>query len=277
MWDIRDLTNIRFLDYNAKLDSHFDLQYLAELHDDCADRRMVPQATSTGANLAADVDLQIYLAPHLITLAPGYELVSKEIKRLAAAGYVEFINYLCSLPCRFIQQETHFRKLEPERPRRNSDAGGPRGKPLYGNLGVLVRPLNDAICDIPASEHPDPEDTAYPFQNDTKRTTGILGSDRLPPPRLSTRVRKRLPWEAKPHIPDVLHNAMVLMYAARVFKLDLYVITDDWEDMFNQFRLAPWELWKVEFVFGHVADKVGDKNVLGVVLEYNLGYDFCEC
>ena len=27
VWDIRDLTNIRLLDYNAKLDSHFDLQY----------------------------------------------------------------------------------------------------------------------------------------------------------------------------------------------------------------------------------------------------------
>ena len=81
---------------------------------------MASQVTSTGADFAADVNLQIYLAPYLTALAPGYELVSKDIKRLAAAGYVEFINYLGFLPCRFIQQGTHFRKLESERSRRIS-------------------------------------------------------------------------------------------------------------------------------------------------------------
>ena len=272
VWDIRDLANIRLLDYHAPLSSHFDLDYLAELLDGCADRSMVSQVTSTGADFAADVALQIYLAPHLTTLAPGYALVSKEIKRLAKAGYVEFINYLGFLPCRFIQQGTRCRKLEPERPRRISDAGGPRGEPLFDSLGVQVIPLNDAIRNIPLSEHPD--DKSYQFLNDTERTTGILGSEGLLPPRPTARIRKRLPWEAKPHIPDVLHNIMVLMYAARIFSLDLYVVTDDWKDMFNQFRLAPWELWKVGFAFGHLSDTIGDKTVLGVVLEYTLGYGF---
>ena len=272
VWDIRDLANIRLLDYHAPLSSHFDLDYLAELLDGCADRSMVSQVTSTGADFAADVALQIYLAPHLTTLAPGYALVSKEIKRLAKAGYVEFMNYLGFLPCRFIQQGTRCRKLEPERPRRISDAGGPRGEPLFDSLGVQVIPLNDAIRNIPLSEHPD--DKSYQFLNDTERTTGILGSEGLLPPRPTARIRKRLPWEAKPHIPDVLHNIMVLMYAARVFSLDLYVVTDDWKDMFNQFRLAPWELWKVGFAFGHLSDTIGDKTVLGVVLEYTLGYGF---
>ena len=272
VWDIRDLANIRLLDYHAPLSSHFDLDYLAELLDDCADRSMVSQVTSTGADFAADVALQIYLAPHLTTLAPGYALVSKEIKRLAKAGYVEFINYLGFLPCRFIQQGTRCRKLEPERPRRISDAGGPRGEPLFDSLGVQVIPLNDAIRTIPESERPG--DKSYQFLNDTERTTGILGSEGLLPPRPTARIRKRLPWEAKPHIPDVLHNTMVLMYAARIFSLDLYVVTDDWKDMFNQFRLAPWELWKVGFAFGHLSDTIGDKTVLGVVLEYTLGYGF---
>ena len=153
VWDIRDLANIKLLDYHAKLDSHFDLDYLAELLDGCADRSMVSQVTSTGADFAADVALQIYLAPHLTTLAPEYELVSKEIKRLVEAGYVEFISYLGFLPCRFIQQGTRARKLEPERPRRISDAGGPRGEPLFGKLGIQVIPLNDVIRDIPLSGH----------------------------------------------------------------------------------------------------------------------------
>ena len=87
---------------------------------------MVSQVTTTGAIFNADVALQIYMAPHLTTLAPGYEMVPKELKRLASAGYVEFVSFLSFLPCRFIQQGTRARRLEPERPRRISGAGTPR-------------------------------------------------------------------------------------------------------------------------------------------------------
>ena len=83
----------------------------------------------------------------------------------------------------------------------------PRGEPLFDSLGVQVIPLNDVIRNIPLSEHPD--DKSYQFLNDTERTTGILGSEGLLPPRPTARIRKRLPWEAKPHIPDVLHNIMI--------------------------------------------------------------------
>jgi hypothetical protein len=217
IWDLRDLNDIKLLDYNTPLESHFDLQFLRELLDTCRDRDMVSQVTDTGANFGADVALQIYFAPHLTTLAPGYELVSKELKRLAGAGYLEFISYLGFFPCRFIQQGTRARKLEPDRPRRISDAGTPR-TPKADSLGVLVMPLNEAIKRIPESENP--SDTSYQFGNDTERTTGVLGSSGLLPPSPSTRVRKRLPWEAKPHVPDVLHDIMVLLYMARTFKLD---------------------------------------------------------
>mgnify|MGYP003920014363 FL=1 len=271
IWDLRDLDNIKLLDYNTPLESHFDLQFLRELLDTCRDRDMVSQVTDTGANFGADVALQIYFAPHLTTLAPGYELVSKELKRLAGAGYLEFISYLGFFPCRFIQQGTRARKLEPDRPRRISDAGTPR-TPKADSLGVGVMPLNEAIKRIPESENP--SDTSYQFGNDTERTTGVLGSSGLLPPSPSTRVRKRLPWEAKPHVPDVLHDIMVLLYMARTFKLDLYIITDDWKDMFNQFKLAPWELWKVGFAFAHISDVVGDKTTMGIILEYTLGYGF---
>ena len=103
MWDLRDLNDIKLLDYNTPLESHFDLKYLRELLDTCRDRDMVSQVTDTGANFGADVALQIYFATHLTTLAPGYELVSKELKRLAGAGYLEFGSYFGFLPCRFIR------------------------------------------------------------------------------------------------------------------------------------------------------------------------------
>lgn len=107
-----------------------------------------------------------------------------------------------------------------------------------------------------------------------EHTTGILCSTGLLPPRPSTRTRKSLPWEAKPHVPGILHNIMVLRHAARIFNEDIYVISDDWKDMFTQFRLAPWELWKVGFAFGHLSGTIGNKTVLGMILEYTLGYGF---
>ena len=87
VWDVRDLSNICLLDFDAPITTHFDVAYLHGFLDGCRDRDMVPQVTTTGANFNADVALQIYMAPHLTTLAPGYEMVSKELKRLASAGY----------------------------------------------------------------------------------------------------------------------------------------------------------------------------------------------
>ena len=236
IWDVRDLGNIRLLDFGAPLQTHFDVAFLHDFLDGCRDRDMVSQVTTTGATFNANVALQIYMAPHLTTLAPGYEMVPKELKRLAAAGYVEFVSFLGFLPCRFIQQGTRARKLEPERPRRISDAGTPRID-MVDSDGVPVVPLNVAIRLIPHEERPD--DETYQYGNDTENTTGVLGSDGLLPPSKSLRRRQRLPWEAKPHVQDAMHDTMVLLYMANTFGLDLYVITDDWKDMFNQFRIAP--------------------------------------
>ena len=63
---------------------------------------------------------------------------------------------------------------------------------------------------------------------------------------------------------------MVIMYMAAVFKLRIHVIGGDWKDMFNQFVLAPWELWKVGFAFL----RLGAPRALGVILEYTLGYGY---
>ena len=79
---------------------------------------MVSQVCDVGVVFGADVALQICLYPHLTTLPPGYELVNKELRRLEQCGYLAFFSYLGFLPCRFIQQGTRARKLEPDRPRR---------------------------------------------------------------------------------------------------------------------------------------------------------------
>ena len=102
---------------------------------------MVPQVCDTGANFNADVALQIVLQPHLTTLAPGYTRVDAELKRLEGEGYLEFVDWLGFLPCRFIQQGKRAQKYEPDWPRRISDAGGPHLElPFKG--GFLVISLN---------------------------------------------------------------------------------------------------------------------------------------
>ena len=267
VWDVRDVNNIVPLDYGSEINTHFDVAYLGELLGGCRDRDMVSQVCETGANFGADVAMQIVLQPHLTTLAPGYTRVDTELKRLEGEGYLEFVEWLGFLPCRFIQQGTRARKLEPDRPRRISDAGGPHLL-LVCKLGIVVVPLNNAIRDIPDSENP--ADDTYQFGNDRMSTTGCLGSASIPVPSDSTRRRARLPWESKPHVPDVLHDTMVIMYMAAVFKLRIHVIGDDWKDMFNQFVLAPWELWKVGFAFL----RLGAPRALGVILEYTLGYGY---
>ena len=65
-------------------------------------KRTVPQVCDTGANFNADVALQTVLQPHLTTLAPGYTCVDAELKRLEGEGYLEFVDWLGFLPCRFI-------------------------------------------------------------------------------------------------------------------------------------------------------------------------------
>ena len=164
------------------------------------------------------------LQPHLTTLAPGYTRVDVELKRLEGEGYLEFVDWLGFLPCRFIQQGTRARKYEPDRPRRISDAGGPHLE-LCCNDSFLVIPLNGAIRDIPECENPG--DKAYQYGNDRECTTGCLGAAALPVPCDSNRRRQRLPWESKAHVPDVRHRAMVIMYMAHVSDLHIHVIRDD--------------------------------------------------
>ena len=56
---------------------------------------------------------------------------------------------------------------------------------------------------------------------------------------------------------------MIIMYMAHVFDLRIHVIGDEWKDMFNQFALAPWEIWKVGFAFL----RLGASRAVGVILE----------
>ena len=269
VWDVRDLNDIKPLSYTTPLDTHLDTTYLRNYLSNCRDKSMVSQICDTGVTFNADVPLQICLYPHLTTLPPGYTMVDKELKRLKGEGYLSYLSYLGFLPCRTIQQGTRARKLEPDRPRRISDAGCPR-KELYDALDIQVVPLNVAIRAITVN----PEDKTYQYGNNTIDTTGILGVENVPPPTPSTKKRASLPWEAKPHVPHVLHNLMVLASAASVFKLPIYVLTDDWKDMFNQFHLAPWELWKVGFVFLFLDDSGVPETALSIVAEYTLGYGY---
>ena len=68
-------------------------------------------------------------------------------------------------------------------------------------------------------------------------------------------------------VPDVLRDTMAIMYMAHVFGLRIHAIRDDWKDMFDQFALAPWEIWKVGFAFL----RLGAPHALGIIPECTLG------
>ena len=71
---------------------------------------------------------------------------------------------------------------------------------LKKNKGTVKKCFAAAACRTPRLRHLLCPTPGAPGRNE--RTTSILGSDGLLPPRPSRCVRKRLPWEAKPHIPD---------------------------------------------------------------------------
>ena len=259
VWDVRARTKDGYyvpLDYDAARCTHLGLEYLRTFFARSRDKDMVAQLCETGVRFDAEVPLQICLMPHLISLPLGYKRVDKELHRLASdeCGYVEWLRWMPFLPNRSIMQGAVARKLEPDRPRRISDAGCWR-HPLCDYEGVDFIPLNTAIAAKSALKVSDDSDElmAYAYNNGRVVTTGTLGDGacELSP---STRPHTKVPPEIKPRLEDVMHDCVVLKHLGEVFQLPLIAISHDFKDFFNQFELAPWELWKVGFPWVRAAD-----------------------
>ena len=114
------------------------------------------------------------------------------------------------MPCRCVPNGTVERKLEPERPRRKEAQGQPRSPLPVRGEDRFAAVLNESI--------------------------GL--HDTLPD---GTR---KWPLEVKPTPEDVMRDLVVLRAAAHATDQSVLVFADDFKDYFNQFPLAPSELWK---------------------------------
>lgn len=262
------------LDFTAPLDTHLNTDFLRAKLGFTRDRGMLSQLCDVGVVFDADVELQTLIFPHLIDLPPGYRQCDKEIKRRASSecNYCQIHNQMGFSPWRTQMQGSVARAKEPLRPRMKADAGAPRKPPRPGKFVQLrdaaVVSLNDAIggkTELPGE---------YPYENDQIVTTGALGAESVPRRRKSKRPHTRLPPEIKPYLSDIMHDTMVLRYACDIFGLKLVALADDFKDMFNQFKLATWELWKVGFPWIFVDDLEEDRADIKFVHETTLGFGY---
>ena len=164
-WDLRhpqyDSDGAYFVpvDFDEPLGSHVSddlFDQLGEEYDDQQIRYMM----HGGMIFATNPDMDIVICPHLLSLANGFERVGRELSRLHAAGYLEFVEpheahvvrdpdsghdvilALGYLPFRAAPQGTVERKLSPGKPRRVEDGGAPHPKP---GSPLPARSLNDMI------------------------------------------------------------------------------------------------------------------------------------
>ena len=164
-----------------------------------------------GIQFKAPLSLELVLLPHLLDLAKGVSRVDAELHRLTDVGYYAVFDQLPFVPCRCVPNGTVERKLEPDRPRRKEDQGRPRSLLPVRGEDTCASVLNEAI--------------------------GL--HDLLPD---GTR---KWPLEVKPRPEDVMRDLVVLRAAAHAVDQSVLVFADDFKDFYNQFALAPSELWKV--------------------------------
>ena len=270
IWDMRAPDADGFyhpVDFVGPIKSpHMDLPGIRDYLSGCRDRAIVDMVTLRGCHFNANVEYQLVILPHLISMPPGFALTSIEIKRLEKEGYLGLYPFLPFCPWRTIQQGCVPRPLELHRPRRVSNASGIHYLLKDGDGRVYV-PLNKAI------DHKGTLPGPYRFDNATVAISGHLGDQDIQQPRLSPRPNTKWAPEIKPRIRDLLGDLAILHYAAtNVFHQPVLIFNDDMKDAFNQLCVAPHEWWKMGFVWAYLDDKASW--MLSAVAEYVLGFGY---
>ena len=128
-------------DFHAPILENLNRRELAALLEHYPDQTLVSNLLD-GARLDADVELQIVLIPHLISISNGYESVAKELRRLEAAGWYKSFPHIPYFPMYFNGNGAVPRKLE-DRWRRCVEGGGPRCD-TFDESGLKAISINDA-------------------------------------------------------------------------------------------------------------------------------------
>jgi hypothetical protein len=221
VWDLRGLSEgvIVPLDFSAPLKTHLNLPLLRELLSEWPDQELVSFLVE-GVDYKADIEHQIVLLPHLISLKEGYASLQQEVDKYANEGWYGLFSWPPFLPFRAVPKGSVPRKLEPDRPRPTTEAGAPR-QPLWDTSGDPVLSLNEASSGVtPASVLPD----------------GTREPDLIKP--------NVWPKENKPTVAHALVALVVLKVISSLIGSPVFAAADDFKNFFNQMKLRPSEYFK---------------------------------
>ena len=218
VWDLRSLDQgkITPLDFHTPLTSHLNLELIAQELASYPDQELLSFLLE-GVRYKTDLELQIVLLPHLISLRDGYDSLLDEVERYKDSGWYGLFDHPPFLPFRCIPKGSVPRKLEL-RPRPITDAGAPRSL-LHDTEGVLVRSTNHSALGLP------PQQLAFDV------------------PSVSTKSQK-WPHENKPSLRDLLTSLVALNAVAALIREPVFIATDDFKNFFNQLRTAPETWWQ---------------------------------
>jgi site-specific DNA-cytosine methylase len=230
VWDLRRMDEglIEPVDFEQPIQSHLNLQQLQEELSDWPDQELL-SFLLLGVRYKADIDYQIVLLPHLVSLRDGYASLLDEVAKYTDAGWYGLFSYPPFLPFRAVPKGSVPRKLEPLRPRPTTEAGAPR-KLLNDTLGRPVLSINEA--------------------SSGKTPQAIAELSTSPVSRADS---AKWPKENKPTIADVLTVLALFSHVAGLLGEAVYTAADDFKNFFNQLRLAPEEFWKC----GMIISKLG--------------------
>lgn len=232
VWDLRNIQHgvISLMDFTADIETHLNRDFFSDKLKNFPDQELL-SFIKEGVAFKADLELQLVLQPHLLSLGNGFASVQSELARLSEKGWYRLFSKIPFAPYRLMPQGATPRKYE-DRWRRTTDGGAPR-RTLIDSDGVEVIPLNVAASnDDPPLPHLQP---GVQTQDSPIRRQPTVAASTLP----------KWPKEAKPGMGDVMHDAAILRSAADAAGEPLFVITDDFADFFNQLVLRASELWKI--------------------------------
>ena len=254
VWDLRSRHpdgHFLPLAFDEPITSHLNVDAMfAALGDDYPDQSLRHQVKH-GALFFASLDLQIVICPHLVSLGDAFQVAERDLFRLARLGYLEIVESehfsldddgelimaFGLLPIRCTSQGTRARKLQPEKPRRIANAGGPH-KQLVDGLKRPVVPLNVAIA----------------FRS---VVNGI----------------RKFPRETKPLAPGVMTDIAILQTPARILHVPVLSFNDDSSDAFNQLMLHRSQIWMTSVLWLKI-NSVASRCEYGHILENSFGFGY---
>ena len=254
VWDLRSRHpdgHFLPLAFDEPITSHLNTDAMfTALGDDYPDQSLRHQVKH-GALFFASLELQIVICPHLVSLGDAFQVAERDLFRLARLGYLEVVESehfsldddgelimaFGLLPIRCTSQGTRARKLQPEKPRRIANAGGPHKK-LVDGLKRPVVPLNVAI--------------------DFRSVVNGV---------------RKFPRETKPLAPGVMTDIAILQTPARILHVPVLQFNDDSSDAFNQLMLHRSQIWMTSVLWLKI-NSVASRCEYGHILENSFGFGY---